>query len=103
MERKKKKQMLSQKPRRSAGKTPPPESSNLSAGTADAYVSSVEIDQVLYDRLRRSQVIKPSPEARHISQRQVMQLDPASAAAFLNGRLFGQYVLVLKDAMEAYN
>ena len=95
--------MLSQKSRRSTGKTPPPESSNFSVGATDAYVSSVEIDQFLYDRLLRSHVIKPSPEARHIAQRQVMLLDQASAAAFLNGQLFGEYVLVLKEAMEAYN
>lgn len=79
---------------------------NMSLGRTErsgGVVELSELDLELFNRLLKTSVIRASPAIKTIHERKIVVLDQLNSQKLLNGIIFANYLLVLKDVMYKLN
>jgi len=66
-------------------------------------VEMSEIEIGLFNRLLKTGVIRASPGIKTLHDRGLVVLDQASTARYLNGQIFANYLVVLKEVLATTN
>lgn len=70
---------------------------------SSGVVELSELDLDLFNRLLKTSVIKASPAIKTIHERKLVLLDQTNSQRFLNGIVFANYLIVLKEVMQKLN
>jgi hypothetical protein len=62
-----------------------------------------EIDVELFNRLLKTEVLKPNPNIETNHEKGYTLLDPQSTESYNNGMLFANYLIVLKQVLSKLN